>query len=82
MRLSSAISLIWMIHGRLWKKSMTSAHKKEKNAMPTWPNGDSEGTTATCVSGAGPYYAGGVVVYMKSEKIAENKCFWCAHCPR
>ena len=30
----------------LWRKSVTSARKKEKKAMPPWPNGDSEGATA------------------------------------
>ena len=30
----------------LWRKSVTNARKKEKKAMPLWPNGDSEGATA------------------------------------
>ena len=32
----------------LWRNPVTSARKKEKKAMPPWPNGDSEGATARC----------------------------------
>ena len=46
------------LHGLLWRKSVTSARKKEKKAMPPWLLTTARVRQRGVRSGAVPYYAG------------------------